>query len=1225
MRFLNKIVFINSASVKYTEIQLDGNVHLIGTQGVGKSTLLRAILFFYNADKTKLGISREKANFDAYYFPYQNSYIIFEVLKDGVPFSVLAFKSQGRVAFRFFDAGYDKKYFIDSKNRAFENWQKIREAFGEKVFHTNIIHNYEEYRNILYGNNKGLDVGYRKYALLESKQYQNIPRTIQNVFLNSKLDAEFIKETIIKSLDEEEIKIDLSAYSHDHLRNFETELNDIKIWTRKNNKGEIPILKKAQSVLDLYRSLNFLAREKTEFAEELAGTISFTKNAQPDLSAQLNKKQLEEGVLKGKSDALESLFEQKKLGIQTKIEVFKAQLSKATSKKEAYKKLHIEDLISRVSKKKSLESEKEGSLSEKRILTAQYSEIATKYEAQVLQLENQLAHFINDQRHEKNTLSETLLAAKETLNSTYQATTDAIKEQQAKENSICEQLIHEKITGINRLEKNKIKASYRPYFNTEIEVCIKEKERLTKLEVDAKNTVQQSRKEITNLRTEWELEDQKISITHREQKTLLDVKKERLLKTEQGIQYKIGNSKDSLYGWLNTHIPDWNNNIGKVIDQEEILFNKHLSPTLSKELKPSFYGVHLDLSDHNSQVKTVEEYAQELQILSSEIQEIRQEISTLFENKELNIKRLKKKFQSRIYVLKDRISSQNYIIDQQVSKIASNTVKHSEFLKKASLEKEKTLEKIETEIQRYSAEKLAAIASKKELEETCEQNIASQLTNKEKDIDLKEHLYHVKVKQLDTRIKTETSSVDQRISVLRKEETDDLHKQGADTDRITRLDTKLVKIGTELSFIEAHRDTVAEYNLDKRELFDNLNSFTLEKRNLEKQLEIEATKHSLNKSKISKELLIANTQIIRLKTTLDGYKKSLLAFDEFKKSETYATVRKTIENPDIEANSDKNTEDLIKSITEKHYVAIIRLDELQRAIVKFSGYFQEENIFSFKTRFVDKRDYFDFAEMLQEFMQEDKIAEYEKRVNERFTHILRLIAKQTGDLISKEGEIQGIITKINKDFISKNFVTAINSIEMRTIESPHKIMKLLIEIKNFSDTHSETLGTSNLFSSDHLDAKNEKAVKLLQQLVREINNNKTSIISLSDSFGLEFRISENNNDTGWVEKLSNVGSEGTDVLVKAMINIMLLNVFKNTASKKFTDFKLHCMMDEIGKLHPNNIKGILKFANERNIRLINGSPTTYNAIDYKYTYLLSKDTQNVTIAKRLVKRTKNIQ
>ena len=53
MRYLNKIIFLNSAQIPYAEVKLDGNVHFIGTQGVGKSTLLRAILFFYNADKLR--------------------------------------------------------------------------------------------------------------------------------------------------------------------------------------------------------------------------------------------------------------------------------------------------------------------------------------------------------------------------------------------------------------------------------------------------------------------------------------------------------------------------------------------------------------------------------------------------------------------------------------------------------------------------------------------------------------------------------------------------------------------------------------------------------------------------------------------------------------------------------------------------------------------------------------------------------------------------------------------------------------------------------------------------------------------------------------------------------------------------------------------------------------------------------------------------------------------
>ncbi len=129
---------------------------------------------------------------------------------------------------------------------------------------------------------------------------------------------------------------------------------------------------------------------------------------------------------------------------------------------------------------------------------------------------------------------------------------------------------------------------------------------------------------------------------------------------------------------------------------------------------------------------------------------------------------------------------------------------------------------------------------------------------------------------------------------------------------------------------------------------------------------------------------------------------------------------------------------------------------------------------------------------------------------------------------------------------------------------------------------------------------------------------KRSLLTLADTFKLEFRVVENDNDTGFVEKLSNVGSDGTDILVKAMVNIMLLNVFKQKVSRRFGDFRLHCLMDEIGKLHPNNARGILDFANKRNINLINSSPTTYSAEAYRYTYSLSKDSKSNTVVKTLL-------
>ena len=75
MRYLNRIIFINSAHVPYAEVNLDGNVHFIGTQGVGKSTILRSLLIFYNADKGRRGIrtqNKQQCYYD-FYMPYAYS------------------------------------------------------------------------------------------------------------------------------------------------------------------------------------------------------------------------------------------------------------------------------------------------------------------------------------------------------------------------------------------------------------------------------------------------------------------------------------------------------------------------------------------------------------------------------------------------------------------------------------------------------------------------------------------------------------------------------------------------------------------------------------------------------------------------------------------------------------------------------------------------------------------------------------------------------------------------------------------------------------------------------------------------------------------------------------------------------------------------------------------------------------------------------------------------
>ena len=85
---------------------------------------------------------------------------------------------------------------------------------------------------------------------------------------------------------------------------------------------------------------------------------------------------------------------------------------------------------------------------------------------------------------------------------------------------------------------------------------------------------------------------------------------------------------------------------------------------------------------------------------------------------------------------------------------------------------------------------------------------------------------------------------------------------------------------------------------------------------------------------------------------------------------------------------------------------------------------------------------------------EDKIAEFEKRTNERFASLIFQIGRETTDLVSKEEIIQKVIWDINKDFEERNFVGVIKSITMRLSQSANKIVMLLTEIRKFNDEHA---------------------------------------------------------------------------------------------------------------------------------------------------------------------------
>lgn len=1224
MRYLNKIIFINSAKISYAEILVDGNVHFIGTQGVGKSTALRAILFFYNADKTRLGIEKSKKTFDEYYFPFADSFVVYEVMRETGPFCILAHKSQGRVAFHFLDGPYGQEHFIDSDGKARE-WEKVRNILPYK--YSRKVDGYEEYRDILYGNNKGMKAEFRKYALLESRVYQNLPRTIQNVFLNSKLEAEFIKQTIIMSLDEQEMKIDLGKYAV-HLRNFEQNLADISKWSEQNRSGEIPVRALATTVSRLYAEISYLERDKIALANGLIDARHHRSLSVPALLRALEHENEKLGAASLKVAEAAQKFAERKEKIVREITLAEDRLSEARRKAADYERRQIQNLILRIASRKELEVQKRNLEKEQYLLSSRFKEITSKYEALMQQVKNQQGEFINLKRTRENELNTAFYTDKELLNTQYQGLLQQIEDETQALKSIGENEVSSRSDQLHSLQLQLKETEYRRWFEKEISFSRQLITSAALAILEAGTEITGNRRQIDSLIVQGAAEASKIELEwHHGGEKLRQVMAGYSLQLD-AINAMVSQQKNSLYEWLNENKPGWEQTVGKVIDQQAVLFRPGLNPRLADKAVNQFFGVELDLEELNITVKTLEDYARESAALAAGTKKSEIALTALDDKKLKDLERIRKKYQPQIKELKEVIMRKEYDIQkgQQQSNQARITL--ADWEKQAQDSQQAAIKLVREQLETAAEEKRLAAERQQALLTRMRNQTEVRKKGRDQKIKARQEILNGELKSILIEIAKDAVIVKDRLQDLGAQSTRVLNAEGADTGRIAEIGITLNSIAAELEFIEQHRELVSLYNRDKAELFDRVDEFKAHKKVNETRLEGEQQKHETSTLKLTGAVASLEAHITELLATERQIQEDLLAFEQFSATDVFiglgididrgimafnqSSDRSALSPPEVRLGA------LITELKDKSFALITRRGELRAAVIRFSGNFSTPNIFGFKSGLVEDADFLDFAANLKEFLEEDKISEFENRTNEHFASLIVQLSRETTELISKEAVIQKVVSQINRDFEERNFAGVIKGISLRLSTSANKIVLLLAEIRAFNQEFAATLGKSNLFSTKETALNNQKAVNYLKNFAVEIDSSKLEQINLADTFELQFRVIENENDSGWVEKLTHVGSEGTDILVKAMVNIMLLNVFKENAARQFKDFRLHCMMDEIGKLHPNNVKGILKFANDRNIVLINSSPTSSNALDYRHTYKLSKDDKNITTVRRVL-------
>ena len=1216
MKYLNKIIFINSANIPYAEISVDGNVHFTGTQGVGKSTVLRALLFFYNADKHRLGIQQGQKTFDEFYFRQSNSYFLYEVMRDSGAYTILVSRYQGRASWRFIDAPYQRDWLVDDDRQVLSDWVKIRERIDKNVSVSARIDSGVMFKDIIFGNTH--DNKYTRYALVQSAHYQNIPRSIQNVFLNTKLDADFVKNTIIQSMADEDLPIDLQTYRR-LVTDFEREYDEIDCWFRQTRDGSYPVRQQAlkiaehgrrivaldQQFLDVWRMLNHAVAESEQ-------KIPFLEAETAEVKTNIEKERNREKELMADYDAEKDKLNQTLGGKKEK-------LKEITQARKDFEALHIEEKLALAAREDAIKS---GAADKQMLLDdllKTHASIEEKYNIARGKLENARVAFENAQKEtyyqKQDALQKERKRLEDERTKNRNAAMEAFNSWRHESDERLQMLLAEQNKADNAVKELR-------QWHPKAEEMKQVQEQLRQLEVSGKeNAAQQTavKSQITQLTTEFEMNEAGLKQASLHEQERLETNrtqcKEQIAKIDELLSHLDG----SLYQWLTKNADGWEETIGKVVDEKRILYAGGLEPQLGVA-SDSLFGIKLNLDNIDAVHRTPDDYRAEKKMQEEQVLQLNRQLTQLPITLQEDISKLGKKYGTLLNPLRQKATLLK-VEEEQVPTKRQNLQNRQHQLE---MEEQEMVAKEKEVRERAFNEVLLKVQAEKEAREKKETQNKREL----KDFDA---AFNKSSKSLDEELQTfnesqlaEASLRNQEFAAqkaqLEEQQRAELSGKGVDVNLLEQYRQAVDELKKLLNQIADERPIVIRYRDAEQNLFAKEPEIRKSIKDIDQQLAMMRQRYEDKHSRIEKKRQeyeerqkMVLKDLVHRREGLDLYHQ--MVENEHLVPDGFLSDDKMVENH-------QDCQQLISQLRGTVNQKRETLERLKDVVINFNRNFKPQNAFHFNTMPVTDNDYLEISANLQDFMDNNKIEEFRLRTSEHYKDILGRIATEVGALMKRRSDVDGVILDINRDFVEKNFAGVIKSIELRANESSDRLMQLLMSIHDYTVDNALSIGELNLFSSNNRDEVNRKVVDYLKSLSHQLQDEHgRQTVSLGDAFRLQFRVKENDNDTNWVERINNVGSDGTDILVKAMVNIMLINVFKKKAARKSGDFIIHCMMDEIGRLHPNNIKGILQFANSRNIYLINSSPTSYNPYDYKYTYLLSKHGVKTRVDK-LLKRTK---
>ncbi|MEA2050099.1 MAG: ATP-binding protein [Campylobacterota bacterium] len=1178
MNGLKQVTLIKSAKFDFASVKVDGNSLFIGANGAGKTTLLRAILYFYTASSQGLGISSsKKISFSDYYFEYENSYIAYVYKKDDKYVLVTAYRD-GTVKFRFtLCSTMPNIKEIYTKNNEPISTSELFLRLKELGTCSNIVQNGAKYKEILYSKNHKL----KYFSLFEAKDYESFTKTLSNIFINSKVDSDAIKKVIVSSLGIDN-KIDISQIQR-YLSRFNDYYEDIKFYEQNSLN-----IKEVIGTLDQYEQTKGLLQDDIS---TLCNSKQKCNESLETLNQDILELQNEQNILLEKQNHEESLYHKRKDKLNQSKGAVDSFLKQTNDKKSRYEKEKIDEKIELYETLSIKQERLKALISKKDFLTKEFEDIKTNHTLQIQSIKNSFSASQNirnskiydlkkEQDKKVSLLTQEQSNELEKINEMYHQKSLDIKDEQKDIGSQIQELNY------------KIKDLKNKTFIFEDENRYQE---LSKQQDETVRDINRSQQQIQTL--DIQLSNKK-EIYTQQQKNLEE-------KQNQSLE-NINKQIESIKSLLS---PKQNSLLNK-IDKNDKQRDKYIYFLKDEVLQDDINGIFKENSN------TIFEFEPEsLDIPKTNLDSDLEKLKTLLNKTEKTfskeIEQLNKEFrnfENKIY--RDKRELNETIKSLQITQTTLKT-KISKLLEDKKIAQKVFDEQKEKKLKAYDNNKVLLDQQLKDL------NTQQNNHNKSKENDKKAKKSYF-TKQLNKiaqefesplqklNLEIEELEIQKRFNLQSQEELYHtlLEDKNVNITQLKNLEKEQITLAQKIKNIESYQTIIIEYKKDKKEYFDMIETKNKELKTIKDDIKsLEKSFEDILKG-LNKKLETLRKILKQKQTSYNEQNYSLKRVNEFEKTSTFVECInwdiKYIKNDDID---DIGT--LITRIdnTASKYRGFYA--KVQRLLQKLNG------IFDNTLNITKDLDALDTAYKLKEYHQSNKIEKAKDLLGQNLSQIVNSIVSQYDKLLESQGKIETLIKKITKIF-QEIKIGVIDTLALRYSKTNNKIIELFTAIKEENEQNSFSYEQNSLFGEQ---SDSKKIIELFKKLIDLIEFENSLTLDIEDSFILEFRVVENGNDSRYVQSLDMIGSNGTDVLVKSMIYVAMLHIFKEKITKKEITFQV--VLDEVGILSQRYLKELIEFANKKAIVFVNGAPDEKLIGTYKQVSLISK-IDKISVVKELI-------